>query len=361
MLIDGAGAAYPAQQQPVRGMGRMRIWILPFLVVTMWAGSYSFGQVHAGSFSSGNQSVTQKLSVAANSGDANAQVELGRMFFQARQGSERHQEAARWFRAASDQGSTEAAAWLGACYLFGRGVPKDEQKARALLEPAASLGNATGLRFLGVLYERSEDYDKAAGFYAQAVQKGDDKSLIRLARLNAHGLGMAKDKKKGGALLMQAAAQGGEWAQLRLGEIYERGRRKAGIAKDPAIAAQLYSGAAAQGNRIAAYRLGRLYKVGAGTAVPADPNKALTYFKQSALAGYAPAQYELAQMRELAQGVKGSSVAAYYWYSMAQRRGNELASVRLLSLRGKMSAEDVQKAEDLLRQHDLARGTAIKE
>jgi hypothetical protein len=211
------------------------------------------------------------------------------------------------------------------------------------------------------LYERSKDYEKAAGLYAEAIQKGDNKALIRLAHLNAHGLGMAKDKKKADGLLIQAAAQGGQWAQLRLGQVYERGNRKAGIVQDPAMAVQLYSAAAAQGNRNAAYRLGRIYKTGAGTTVAADPHKALAYFKQGALAGYAPAQYEMGQMREMAQGVAGSPVAAYYWYSMAQRRGHELASERLLSLRSKMTADDVKKAEGLLRQHDLQRGAAVSQ
>lgn len=293
---------------------------------------------------------------AANQGDREAQLKLGKIYYQGQAGrqKEKQAEAVRWFRAASEQGSVEASAWLGACYLLGRGIAQDEQKARTLLEVAANQEDAVGLRFLGVLHERRHDYSQAAGFYAQAVQRGDNNSLIRLAHLYAHGLGTAKDKKKADSLLIQAAMGGGEWAQLRLGRIYESGDRKAGIAKNPALAVQLYAAAAGQGNRIAAYRLGLSYNTGLGTALAPDAKKAFACFKQAALQGYAPAQYELAQMREKGQGVTQSLGAAYYWYSLAQRRGHAQAAERLLDLRSRMNAEQIRRAEDLLQQHDQA-------
>jgi TPR repeat protein len=52
--------------------------------------------------------------------------------------------------------------------------------------------------------------------------------------------------------------------------------------------------------------------------------------------------------------VKANPVAAYYWYSMAQRRGHALAGEKLLDLRPRMNAEQIRKADDLLQQHDQA-------
>jgi TPR repeat protein len=66
-------------------------------------------------------------------------------------------------------------------------------------------------------------------------------------------------------------------------------------------------------------------------------------------------------MREIGQGVKGSPVAAYYWYSMAQRQGHEQAGERLLNLRSTMTTEEVNKAEDLLRQHDAGQRNATQQ
>jgi TPR repeat protein len=60
-------------------------------------------------------------------------------------------------------------------------------------------------------------------------------------------------------------------------------------------------------------------------------------------------------MREQGLGVKVNLAAAYYWYTLAQRRGHEEATERLLGLRGKMTAEQIQKGEQMLTQHQQSK------
>lgn len=289
--------------------------------------------------------------VRANQGNRNAQLRLGKSYYHGTFGRRNRKEAARWFQAAADQGSDEAMAWLGICYLHGHGVARDEKRGKDLISQAAAQGNAVGLRFMGLVAEQELDYVRAADLYRQAANHGDSHALIRLARLNARGLGQRVDKKSAASLLAQAAQAGNQWAQLRLGLMHERGSRKAGIEKNPLKAVALYEASAAQDNRIAAYHAGQIYSQGLGagpTAVPQDAKKALTYFKQAALQGYAPAQYELGRMREEGAGVEVNLTAAYYWYTLARRRGHELAGERLFGLRQKMGSEEIKRGDAML-------------
>ncbi len=355
MPVNYKHRAERAEEGGPQSIKRRNPWLVVFTLLLVGS-SGAAGQVRKsnGGGSEARLALDQKLA-AAGAGDVEAQLQVGKMYFQGKLGREQRVEGVRWLQVASEHGSTEASAWLGACYLLGRGVEKNEDKARSLLEAAAGKGDAVGLRFMGVWFERKQDYGKAAAYYTQAIQHGDSNALVRMAHLQAHGLGLSKDKKKAQALLVQAAGQGGEWAQLRLGRAYELGDSKAGVARDPGLAIKFYSQAALQGNRIAAYRLGQIYSSGIGTAVAKDPKKALESYKQSALQGYAPAQYELARMREQGKDVELSLVAAYYWYSMAARRNHEQASERLLDLRGRMDAGQIRKAEELLQKHDALR------
>lgn len=50
-------------------------------------------------------------------------------------------EAVKFYEKAVQMGSAEALYLLGMCYKNGKGVPKDEQKADALLEEAKMKGN----------------------------------------------------------------------------------------------------------------------------------------------------------------------------------------------------------------------------
>jgi len=323
-------------------------WSLAFWFMLL-AGS-AWSQTTTGAGPSAVQIPIASQLAAAKQGDPVAQVQVGKVYYKKGNAP----EAVRWFRLASEKGSAEGTAWLGGCYLLGQGVGKDEQQARTLLDSAVGAGNAVGLRFMGELHEKEQDYVKAMGFYSQAGGQGDSAALIRLARLYAQGIGVQADKKKASGLLAQAAAQGDDGAQLRLGRMYERGDAGSGIGKNPALAIQFYAQAATQANRLAAYRLGQSYSQGVGTVLAADQQKGFAYYKQSAQQGYAPAQYQVARIRELGDGVAVNLVAAYYWYSLAKRQGHALAAERLLALRSKMDSGQIKEAEDLLRKHDQA-------
>lgn len=203
--------------------------------------------------------VMRLLRTAADSGNADAQTQLG-MLLQAGEGVEQNfSEAASLFRAAAERGHAEGQCQLGMCLQAGKGVPQSQREAAHFYRRAAAQGHPIAQCNLGVIYHdglggEPQDYAEAARlFYA-------------------------------------AAAQGLPCAQHNLGWAYWRGE---GVPRDPAMAAHLFQCAASQGNMDAQSNLGVCYFHGQG--VPRDCAKAALLFRAAAEEGHADAAFNLAQ------------------------------------------------------------------
>jgi len=79
----------------------------------------------------------------AEKGDANAQLELGLMYYEGEGVPKDSAEAVTWYRKAADQGLGEAQNNLGGMYANGEGVPKDYVEAYKWFTVAAQGGFAT--------------------------------------------------------------------------------------------------------------------------------------------------------------------------------------------------------------------------
>jgi len=162
----------------------------------------------------------------AEKGEAEAQVEFGRILSQGKFGVTKDEvEAVKWFRKAAEQNFFSAQNCLGFCYLNGIGVEKDEQE---------------GLKW----------YRKAAeqNFYA---------SQFNLGFCYYNGIGVAKDDAEAVKWYRKAAEQNFATAQATVGECYFRG---IGVAKDMAEAYKWFLLAAAQGEEDAKSRVRHLEK-----------------------------------------------------------------------------------------------------
>ncbi len=73
----------------------------------------------------------------ADNGDADAQNDIGQLFFVA----EKYDVAHYWLQQAVGQDHADAMQWLACCYVAGRGVPKDNNLALMWLAKAAAHGN----------------------------------------------------------------------------------------------------------------------------------------------------------------------------------------------------------------------------
>ena len=63
----------------------------------------------------------------------------------------RRRAASTYFEKAAAQGDVDATATLGVALLLGRGVPRDEKRARRLLAVAAARGDANARRLVRCL------------------------------------------------------------------------------------------------------------------------------------------------------------------------------------------------------------------
>ena len=67
-----------------------------------------------------------------------------------------HAEAVKWYRLAADQGNADAQYNLGVMYYTGQGVPQDHVQAVKWFRLAADQGLASAQFFLGLMYAKGE-------------------------------------------------------------------------------------------------------------------------------------------------------------------------------------------------------------
>lgn len=90
----------------------------------------------------------------AESGDVEAQFELGWNYYYGASGFDKNEdEAAKWFLKAAEQGHAEAQNNIGCFYWWGKGVPKDKDKAESWLLKSAAQGYDGAYFSLGLFYE----------------------------------------------------------------------------------------------------------------------------------------------------------------------------------------------------------------
>ncbi len=98
-----------------------------------------------------NQTV-QNLFTLAEQGNADAQLELGGMYFAGNGIPKDESEAVKWTTRAAEQDNTSAQVHLGWMLLKGLGAPRDEEAGVGWIRRAAELGQDRAQFSLGWLY-----------------------------------------------------------------------------------------------------------------------------------------------------------------------------------------------------------------
>ncbi len=94
----------------------------------------------------------EKLRLAAEQGDVDAQISLGRMYYDGAGVPQNDGEAVRYYRLAADQGNAAAQYNLGLMYDEGRGVAQSDGEAVRYYRLAADQGDAWAQNGLGLMY-----------------------------------------------------------------------------------------------------------------------------------------------------------------------------------------------------------------
>jgi len=88
------------------------------------------------------EGAVSKLKEAAAAGNAEAQNNLGWVYFNGHGAVQDPQEGIKWFRLAAAQGYTKAMLTLGGLYRNGQGVPQDYVRAQMWFSLAAAKGDS---------------------------------------------------------------------------------------------------------------------------------------------------------------------------------------------------------------------------
>ncbi len=112
----------------------------------------------------------------AEQGHAHAQYQLGLLYANGKGVAKDDAKARQWYEKAAVQGHTEAQVNLGILLMYARGGQQDYKMAVYYLRLAANQGNDLAQRRLGQMYERGEgvqqDYVKAYMWYSLGSANG---------------------------------------------------------------------------------------------------------------------------------------------------------------------------------------------
>ena len=235
----------------------------------------------------------EALTKKAESGDRQAQYDLGMVYYAGKYELPRNVElGAEWFLKAAKQGHTEAEFSIGRCYFYGRGVPRD--------------------KVLGVEW------------YHQAALKDHKQATYALGDCYFVGEGVERDHAKSLEWFSKSAAQGEQGAQFRIARIFEDGDPSV---RDPLKALEEYKKSANGGNAYAEYLVGTYYEEGKG--VPKDIARAIQSYKIAAPKSD-DARARLAYFYGQGIGVEADPVEAYKWLETAKMSASDDAALSKL-------------------------------
>ena len=307
-----------------------------------------------------NDVSVEKVRELADGGNPNAQLTLGKIYFEGLAGEDQnYKKAFKYFALSAEHDNPEGMYNLGICYDGGFGCKKDEAKAQQWYQRAADEGvslaqlraatyaESQGKADVAFKYYRmmADDGDQeqmyhvalcmlnaygtavdpegAVGYLLRAAEEGHTRSQVKLADCYHQGVGVACDYREMANWLMVAAYAGDPEAQAKLGMCYQTGR---GVEKNAEIALKWYKIGAETDFVDALYLLGCAYRDGIGTKK--DEAKALEAFLKAAEQGDSLSQLEMAEICRNGRGMVADVEKALEWYRKAAEAGLGLAQAR---------------------------------
>lgn len=285
----------------------------------------------------------------AQKGDAQAQYDLGMMYYTGKGTDKNFSEAFRWWLKAANQGHARAQGAVGALYDNGEGVKMNKLEAGKWFLKAAENGDITaqntvalfyntGAPALGFEQNKAESEKWYRRVFVPREHLSQDDRLI-LAVNYEFGLGVKQDKTKALEMYKELAEEGHATGQVFFGNSYY-------YAEDYTEAAKWYRKAAEQdypGSYLPQSKLGDMYRDGKGVKqdygeagkwyFEAAERGAKQYYEDAAKCyqkaaekGSSTAQYNLGVMYYNGYGVKKDTKQALNWWQKAQKQGNVYAA-----------------------------------
>ena len=292
------------------------------------------------------------LLAAAQQGEAQHQYDLALLLENAPDEHQDLPQAVVWYQRAADQDLVAAQANLGLLYYQGGAVEQDFDRAFELFSNAAEQGHARAQNNLGLMYTRGEgqdqDYEKAVQWYRLAAEQDLPQALTNLGVMYENGYGVPFDEEEA-VRLYRAAGQAGGYSLASLLD-------QAAALYDPRITSIDPSESnlvvllqqANLGDPVARYILA--HQISNTESAQRDYPRAAQLYETAARAGLTYAMLHLGVLYIKGLGVPQDYTLGYMWISSAAAAGQpEAMQIRDL-LFPQLTAEQVNKAQELARQ-----------
>jgi TPR repeat protein len=231
-----------------------------------------------------------------------------------------------------DSSANDAAAQyqLACAHLRGDRVPKDAQKAFALMKAAADQGHPDATGGVGHFYRVGavvpKDQIQAAEWFRKGANMGSAKAQLNLGRClldEKFDSVQNPEMRRTEALqwIQKAVDQKLPEAALAYGQIFYFGDH--GVKKDYAAALPYLEFSAEQGSAVAQNLMGLIYDQGLIGAV--NEQMAVQWFRKAALQGNIKAQANLGRVLGPASTNKEIRLEAFAWLVIASEQGEVTA------------------------------------
>jgi TPR repeat protein len=151
------------------------------------------------------------------------------------------------FNAGASAGHAGSINALGVLYTEGKGVPRNDGRARELVRQAANMGHAAAQNAVGGYYYDGEgvarDHAQACMWFRKAAVGGDDDGQTNFGECLWRGQGVSQNRNEAVTWFRRAADQGNAEGQFWMGIAYQAGE---GVPFDVKQARAWHGKAAAQ-------------------------------------------------------------------------------------------------------------------
>lgn len=201
----------------------------------------------------------------------------------------------------------------------------------------------------GYQCEKSGDFAGALALYLEAAEQGDDEAECRIGNIYRFGRGFPKDYEKALYWYHRSAQKGNSYAESNIGSMYRFGQ---GVEKNYDIAFEWYLRSAEKDNDFAFQNMGSMYRFGEGREI--NYAEALRCYTKAAEKGNMFSQSNIGSMYRFGEGVVRDYYQAYHWYSLAAASGYAYAKYELgvLFYHGYGIEHDGDKAFKLLNEYE---------
>lgn len=254
-------------------------------------------------------------------------------------------EAMRWFRLAADEGDAKAQVELGKCYNVittinkiksRKEIRENQEDALKWFKLSADQNFAEGLFQFGSVFQHgmgkvipNDSIPDAISYYLRAAEQGHEGSLIALDNIfESSRCALGKTRDETVRFYRVVAERGNAEAQFKMGAICEKGT-SGGVEKDILQAIYWYKQCKGGGKTSVQYKIGSWFEQGITDVMSVDLKEAVWWYRLCDAGRHAEMQYRIAswyehgQSDELTVVIERNIDEAIYWYKLC-KAGNDM-------------------------------------